>query len=227
MLGAVLLVIILMFVACSGGNNSKDQRNAQGKGAGSVTTTTPTPTVDDTSFAPAAPGGGSPSLPAPGDITSQQPTLGDGGNASSGNTGSNSQVTAGNGAVCADSEISAVPTPSVTTMARGTTITVRLTIKNISNRTCSRDVGADPQELYVDEGANKIWSSDNCGTSHGSDVRQFTPGAERQFSVTWNGRESTTCAAAQAAGPAPVAGQYALRLRVGTKLSDPVTLTIT
>jgi hypothetical protein len=229
-LGAVLLVVILLFVACSGGNGSKDQNRGLGKSSSAPTTqpSSATPT-DSPSFADAAPGGGGPSLPAPGDITSQ-PSLGDGtgsgSGASTGPDGTDANVIAPAGTTCADSEMSVVPVPSATTVKRGAAVTIRLTIKNISARTCSRDVGADPQEIYIDQGARKFWSSDTCGNAHGSDVRQFTPGAQREYSVTWNGRQSSVCSAALAAGPAPAAGQYAIRGRLGTKISNPVTLTI-
>jgi hypothetical protein len=57
-------------------------------------------------------------------------------------------------------------------------------------------------------------------------VLEFAPGAARTYTVTWNGRQSSKCEAALAAGPAPIPGQYELRGRVGTKISNPVTLTI-
>jgi hypothetical protein len=232
-LGAVLLVAILIFVACSGGDNGNDQKRglAPSSSAGAPVTTPSSAAPSGTpSFADAEPGGGGPSLPAPGDITSQQPSLGDGSangaGASTGPDGTNANANAPAGATCADSEMSVTPLPSATTVKRGATVTIRLTIKNISARTCSRDVGADPQEIYIDQGARKFWSSDTCSNTHGSDVRQFTPGAVRQYSVTWNGRQSTACSAALASGPAPAAGQYAIRGRLGTKISSPVTLTI-
>jgi hypothetical protein len=224
-LGAVLLVVILLFVACSGGDNSNDQRRGLGKNASAPASSPSDPAPSGTpSFADAVPGGG-PSLPAPSDLTSQQPSLGDS-NANGGPDGTNSNVTVPTGATCADTEMSVVPVPSSASAKRGTPVTIRLTIKNISTRACSRDVGADPQELYIDQGARKYWSSDTCGNTHGSDVRQFAPGAERTYTVTWNGRQSSKCEGALAAGPAPIPGQYEIRARLGTKISNPVTLTI-
>jgi hypothetical protein len=235
-LGAVLLVIILWFVACSGGDDGNDQKRGLGKNPPSASSqpSSAAPS-DDPSFADAAPGGGGPSLPAPGDLTSQQPSLGDGGadgagdgsGASTGPDGTNANVTAPTGTICADSELSVTPVPNATTVKQGAAVTIRILIKNISNRTCNRDVGADPQELYIDQGARKLWSSDTCSNRHGSDVRSFTPGAERVYTVTWNGRQATTCNGTVAAGPDPAAGQYAIRGRVGTKISNPVTLTVT
>ena len=43
------------------------------------------------------------------------------------------------------------------------------------NRTCTRDVGPDLQEIYIKQGARTIWSSDKCGLYKGSDPQPFTP----------------------------------------------------
>jgi hypothetical protein len=128
---------------------------------------------------------------------------------------------------CTDAEMSVTPVPSQTSFERGVTIELRFKIKNISDRTCSRDVGADPQELYIKLGAQKIWSSDTCGTARGSDVQSFPPNIEHEYRITWNGRQSTRCENGLANGPYPEPGEYQLFGRLGTKLSDPVKLTIT
>jgi hypothetical protein len=230
-LGALLLAVILLFVTCSGQNDKNTNRGQNTSSQSPIPAPSSSTPEDEPSFSDAKPGGG-PSLPAPGDL---QPTLGDGtanGNGASGapngqnQAGTNANVTAPAGATCADNEMSVVPAPAATTVRRGTPVIIRLTIKNISARTCSRDVGADPQEIYIDQGTRKYWSSDTCSTARSSDVRQFAPGAERQYSVTWNGRQSSKCTAGLAAGPAPPPGTYEVRGRLGTKVSEPVALTI-
>jgi hypothetical protein len=232
-LGALLLAVILLFVACSGRNDNNSTRGQNTSSQSPIPAPASSTPEEQPSFSDAKPGSG-PSLPAPGDLTSQQPTLGDGtaDGAASGApngqnpAGTNANVTAPTGATCADTEMSVIPAPASTTVRRGTPVVIHLTIKNISARTCSRDVGADPQEIYIDQGARKYWSSDTCSTARSSDVRQFAPGAERQYSVTWNGRQSSKCVGGQAAGPAPPPGQFEIRGRLGTKVSDPVSLTI-
>jgi len=236
-LGALLLGVIVLFVSCTGGDD-QDKRRGQGT---STQSPAPPPSAsaspeDEPSFSDAKPGGG-PSLPAPNDIDSNQPTLGDG--TANGTNGSGTPATPGQtgdgtnqnaaiptGDTCADTEMSVTPVPAASTIKRGTPVTIRLKIKNIGTRTCNRDVGADPQEIYLDQGARKYWSSDTCSNTHGSDVKQFTPGLEREYSVTWNGRQSSKCTAGLAAGPAPIPGQYEIRGRLGTKISNPVILTI-
>jgi hypothetical protein len=232
-LGALLLGVIVLFVSCSGGDDRNDRR---GQGASSQSPVTPPSASaspdDEPSFSDANPGSG-PSLPAPGDIDSNQPSLGDGTNGSGtvatpgqNGDGTNQNAAIPTGATCADTEMSVIPVPAASTVKRGTPVTIRLEIKNIGTRTCNRDVGADPQEIYLDQGARKYWSSDTCSNTHGSDVKQFTPGLEREYSVTWNGRQSSKCSAGLAAGPAPIPGQYEIRGRLGTKISSPVALTI-
>jgi hypothetical protein len=132
--------------------------------------------------------------------------------------------------VCTDAEISVKAVPAKTTIVAGTEVQITLLVKNISNRTCSRDVGADQQELRVVLGADKIWSSDDCDGPTGTDVRNFPPNHERSYNAVWNGESSTSCSTTTKRtpnGPAPIPGEYQLIGRVGTDLSDPIVLKIT
>jgi hypothetical protein len=230
-LGALLLVVVVLFVSCGG----EDNGNQRGTGASS-TPPTPAPASstpeDEPSFADPGPDGG-PSLPDPGQIQSQEAGTGTGtGNGAdpsagaNNQTGNNANVTAPAGSGCADTEVSVTPVPAATAVKRGTPVVIKLKIKNISNRACSRDLGAGAQELYIDQGARKYWSSDTCSTDRSTNLQRLQPGAEFEYTVTWNGRQSSKCTARLAAGPAPIAGQYEIRGRLGTKVSEPVVLTI-
>ncbi|MFC3992233.1 adhesin [Actinoplanes siamensis] len=231
-LGALLLGIIALFVACSHEDDSKPSTK-------SASTQYPTPAPGSTSAAApsgsaapdddlldAAPPGGQ-VYPDP--VQSQQPD-GDSGLLPNNNpataNGTNTNVGGQGGNACADNEISVTPVPSATTVKRGGALAITLRIKNIGSRTCTRDVGADPQELYLDQGAQKYWSSDKCSTTKGSDVQTFKPGDQREYNITWNGRQSTACSGGAASGPALQAGKYELRGRLDTILSNPVTVTI-
>jgi hypothetical protein len=237
-LGALLLVVILLFVSC-GGEGDDPQR---GKGTAASPTPAPTASTPDIepSFSDAKPGAG-PSLPDPDDLQPQDPE-GDGSNPSAGangdgtgtgtgtgaetDTGTNANVTAPTGTNCGDVEVSVTPVPAATSAKRGTPVGMKLKIKNISARACIRDLGAGAQELYLDQGARKYWSSDTCGTDRSANPQRLQPGAEYEYTVTWNGRQSSKCSGAQPAGPAPPQGQYELRARLGTKISEPVALAI-
>ncbi len=243
-LGALLLGVIVLFVSCSGG----DDDSKRGTGASSQAPILPpsassTP-EDDPSFIDPGPGAGNPSLPDPGDLTASgagtNPSAGAGANPSAGadadpgGDGDGTQDGTSDGNVpavasgtCTDAEMSVTPVPAATTVRRGVPLAIRLKIKNISARTCSRDVGADLQELYIGQGAGRVWSSDTCGTAKGSEVRSFPPNGEREYNVTWNGKQANKCTAGLASGTAPAAGQYELRGRLGAKVSAPVALVIT
>ena len=118
--------------------------------------------------------------------------------------------------------------PARVAAKRGQPVNLSLIIKNVSARTCARDVGADVQEIYIKQGAAKIWSSDVCAVAAGagSKVEQFQPGGQRTYYVTWNGRDSSRCSGGMAAGNFPVAGRYEVMGRLGAKVSNPVVVTL-
>lgn len=206
MLGAILLFLIVLMYSCAGSDKSGAAAQSSKSPSPAQPQSTPSVLTPETGAPPAS----EPPAPAPttaATTASAAPPARDG--------------------ECTDAEMSVTPVPSQTSAKRGATIDFRLKIKNVSNRTCSRDVGADLQELYVKLGARKIWSSDTCGTAKGSDVQSFTPGFEREYRVSWNGRDTTKCANGLASGPYPDPGEYQLFGRLGNKLSDPVKLTIT
>jgi hypothetical protein len=133
-------------------------------------------------------------------------------------------------AACTDSELRVTAKPSATTVTRGHDVVIYLLIKNISGRTCTRNIGPDLQELRIVLGAEKVWSSDDCGTAKGNNVKSFQPNLEVSFNVDWNGRTSTICSGTGSsrapAGPFPDPGRYQVLGRVGTDQSKAVTLTI-
>lgn len=131
---------------------------------------------------------------------------------------------------CTDAEIKVTAKPAQTTLKRGSDLLITLLIKNTSNRTCTRDVGADLQELRILKSTEKVWSSDDCGGPRGHEVRSFPPAHERSYTVVWNGHSSSACEKSIKRvpdGPVPPAGEYRLYARVGTAISASVTLKLT
>ena len=124
---------------------------------------------------------------------------------------------------CTDAEVSVAASPASTTVKQGVPLKITLKIKNISTRTCARDLGADVQELYIQQGAGKIWSSDTCDQLHGTVVRQLPPGIENAFYVNWDGK-ATAAGCDKRTWPAP--GAYQVVGRLGGKVSEPVNLQI-
>jgi hypothetical protein len=209
-LGAGLLFLIVVLYSCGGSGNSTAKQSAS-----------PTPTVESPSSPVLTPETGAPpadSGPPPPPADAPAPTT---------DTPSVSAPAPPAGSSCTDAEMSVTPVPSQTSAKRGATIDLQLKIKNISQRTCSRDVGPDPQEIYIKLGAQTVWSSDTCSISRGSRIESFTPGFERTYQVSWNGKDAGKCAEGVASGPTPNAGDYQVFGRLGAKRSDPVKLTIT
>ncbi|MFC0098198.1 hypothetical protein ACFFKH_11730 [Micromonospora marina] len=233
-LGAGLLFLIVLLYSCT-----VSDRNTGAPGTDPSPTGSAGPDPSDSVLTPQS---GSPS-PTPGDSGDGGANTG-GGNTGGGNTGggddgggANNGGGTGNGGAtgqpvsddgtCTDSELLVTPVAVPQTAQRGAVVTLRLKVKNVSTRTCSRDVGADLQELYIKAGAEKIWSSDTCGTGTGSDPQSFTPNFERSYELGWNGKRDNKCASGLANGEFAAIGEYQVFARVGTKISEPVKLTIT
>jgi hypothetical protein len=123
---------------------------------------------------------------------------------------------------CADAELNIIPVPDSASVKYGMPTKFNLRIRNVSARTCTRDVGADVQELYLQQNGAKVWSSD-CGGKRGNDVVTFPPGHEQSYYVNWDARGTTAeCAAGAPLQP----GAYQLFGRLGAKVGGPVTVTI-
>lgn len=199
-LGGLVCSVALLFYGCAGARSAgSPELDAVGTSAG-PTPTLQTPVTDEP-----------PATASP----SPDPAAGSGTPAGGQPTGP-----------CTDAELTvavAVEGNRVQ-LTSGSYVRIFLTIKNVSSRTCGRDVGPTQQEIRLMQGARTVWSSDHCATSTGSFIRTMAPGQElTEFNVTWNGRESTDCQNK----PVPAPGAYQLSGRVGTKWSDPVALTLT
>ncbi|KAB1944587.1 hypothetical protein F8271_08845 [Micromonospora sp. ALFpr18c] len=218
-LGAGLLFLIVLLYSCTGSGRSDGGRPKAG-GSPSASSAAPPgaggPVLTPQTGAPSVPASADPATTGPSpEITSNNPPPGTA-------AGSVDDGT------CTDAEISVTSVARPVSVQRGMVVDLQLKIKNVSERTCSRNVGADLQEIFIKSGAEKVWSSDTCGKVQGSDVQSFTPDFERSYQVGWNGRDTTRCDDnGLAAGPFPPAGTYQVLARVGTKLSAPVKLTIT
>jgi hypothetical protein len=202
-LGAVLLLVVLVAWGCATAGPSA---GASGGRAGSGATGVP---AKGTSPSPSV------SLPA---LLSGSPVP----------TGSaaapTTPVTTGPVPACADGELTVVPAVLGGKIQSGSYPRLSLTIGSTADHDCSRDIGADQQELRVMRGAARIWSSDDCDPTHGSYRTTFHPGAHVTYDLTWAGNTSAPgCKAARTTVPP---GAYQLLGRVGSKLSTAVAITI-
>ncbi|MEU4156068.1 adhesin [Actinoplanes sp. NPDC026670] len=224
-LGALLLGVIVVFVSCGGGDES-DPKKASSEASqypepNPKKSPTPAPSLEDS----ADPGVGQ-AYPDPNELLSQPPDDGETLPAPANSTAPVNNPPAGNGAACADAEMQLTPIPEDTSPQRGASTQIQLKIKNVGTRTCTRDLGASAQEIYIALGAQRVWSSDQCAAVKGNDVQTLAPGAEKTFEVTWNGKQSNQCTGSSASGPIPATGAYQLLGRLDTIVSTPVVLTV-
>jgi hypothetical protein len=120
-------------------------------------------------------------------------------------------------------------TAAAATVQRGQPVDVTIKIKNVSQRTCGRDIGADMQELRLLSGTTVIWSSDDCNANRGRSVQSFAPGKQVSYTLTWNGHRSRTGVGEKtcvAGAPTPEPAVYQLVARLDQKFSEPFTLRV-
>lgn len=219
-LGAGLLFLIVLLYSCT---RSGDTGTTTGAGS---TPSAPAAGEASPTAASPAPGSASPSGAADAPDSASGPSTEPGASSTPPADPPANPARVDDG-TCTDSEVQVTPVALPAEVRRGAPVDLSLKIKNRSQRTCNRDVGADVQELFIKSGAEKVWSSDTCGTGKGSDVQSFTPGFERSYQLTWNGMDASRCSQGVASGPNPPAGNYQVFARVGTKLSEPVKLVVT
>jgi len=202
--GGVLLIVVLMLWASCGGN-SPDSKKKTAAGASGSSPTTTTSAAEPTT-------------------TLQVPTTGDASSPATSAAAPPRPTIASTIPACADADLSLVAAPEQPVQFRGAYLKFTLKIKNISARDCVRDVGADFQELYLQVGALKMWSSDRCDAPHGSKPTTLKPSIEVSFDNTWNGKANANgCENRET----PPAGKYQLVGRLDTKLSEPVQVQLT
>jgi hypothetical protein len=203
---ALVAVIMILAYSCSGGDDPRKKPTAQPSASTSQT------------------GIGAGASPVPSVITPNPSDPSSGLPPNAGNTGTNTDVGA-TGETCTDGELAVVSAAESTSVRQGYPVKFFIRIKNVSTRTCVRDVGAQMQELYLEQGTEKQWSSDACGRQGGTaDVRQLQPNLELEYYQVWEGKSTAQGCASQ---PLLKVGTYQLRGRLGNKVSEPVTVTIT
>lgn len=98
---------------------------------------------------------------------------------------------------------------------------LRLVVANTSDQPCVRDLDAARQEIVVwsGDGAQRLWSSNDCSNASSVDLRTLVPGQPVVFSVRWAGRTSTPgCAEPRTVVPP---GAYRVMTRVDDVISAP------
>ena len=208
-LGVLLVVAMLLWASC-GGNSKDAKHNAANTAsntplAASSPTSTQTPSLGPTLLFPTTPGVTNSASATPG--TPLQPAPDPSGLLE-----------------CADANLSLIAEPKPATGPNGAYMVFYIKIKNTSGVPCKRDLGADHQELYLQSGTTKVWSSDVCNPAHGAETVTMAPNIEHSYNTTWNGKASNNgCDNRQPPG----IGKYELFARLDTKISEPVTVQLT
>ena len=126
---------------------------------------------------------------------------------------------------CADDALTVQVRTAAKRIPMGSSPAFYLTIGNDSAAACTRDIGADEQELAIRRDDRTVWSSDYCDANHGSDVRRFDPGVHVTYRLVWDGRSAGKgCRQARTMLPR---GSYELVGRVGSKHARPYPFTLT
>ena len=126
---------------------------------------------------------------------------------------------------CQDSVIRVKARSDKSTYTVDETPELKLTITNMGDVGCNRDVGPRANELEVTSGGYHVWSSDDCSASDASKIIVMKPGEKVSSTITWNGRLSEKGCLSEGAEAKP--GRYDVVGRNGAVDSDgdPFSLT--
>jgi hypothetical protein len=107
----------------------------------------------------------------------------------------------------------------------GSKPTLQLVVQNRSRVPCVRALDKNLQEIVLlDARGTRVWGSNDCFPSAGSDTRTLAAGAAVSLPLVWGGLSSEpTCTARRTL---PAAGDYVLRGRLDTKISPDTPITL-
>ena len=91
---------------------------------------------------------------------------------------------------CSDADTSIRVTVDRETTPVGEGVHIKMIVKNISSKTCKRDVGSGANEVTVISGPALIWSTDHCNPSTDKDLVELAPGQEWSVQVVWIGKQT-------------------------------------
>jgi hypothetical protein len=86
---------------------------------------------------------------------------------------------------CADSAIEVTVDADAETYPADRQPAFTFTVENVSDETCSRDVGQSANELRVTSGGAQVWSSDDCNPGGSADRTNLDPGDRFVQTVSW------------------------------------------
>jgi hypothetical protein len=126
---------------------------------------------------------------------------------------------------CLDSAIVVEASTDSTKYVVGETPQLTLTIGNIGEVSCLRDVGPKANELEITSGGYHVWSSDDCNASNKSKIAVLKPGEQVASSITWDGQ--STQKGCPGDGKAAKQGRYDLIARNSDVKSEKAKFSLT
>lgn len=122
---------------------------------------------------------------------------------------------------CEDAQLDVAAEVDRPEAAVGEHVGMRIVVANAGPLPCTKDIGRHVRELLVTtaDGATRLWSSNDCLATEGSEVRVLQPGERFDYGLRWPGTTSEPgCAAQGLLGP----GDYLVVAKVAGKASNPV-----
>ena len=124
---------------------------------------------------------------------------------------------------CSDADTSVRVEVDRETTTVGEGVHINMVVKNISAKTCKRDVGSGANEVTVISGPALIWSTDHCNPNTDKDLVELAPGQEWSVKVVWIGKQTSTgCKVTNMADP----GAYWAHGRNSSLNSDGVKFVV-
>lgn len=117
-------------------------------------------------------------------------------------------------ATCADASLQLTTSTDASAYPVGGAPKLTLSVKNSSVRACRRDLGSGAVELLVFSGADRVWSSDDCGSGKSVALTTLAPAGSQAVVLTWAGKRSKPGCSGSREQAKP--GTYRVVARVGT-----------
>ena len=126
---------------------------------------------------------------------------------------------------CPDSAIAVTAASAEKAYAIGSEPVFSMTIQNVGDAACLRDVGPKANSIEVTSGGIHVWSSDDCGASDKTKVVVLEPQEKVGTQITWNGVQSQKGCPADQAKAKP--GSYDVTGTNGKVTSEKVRFRLT
>ncbi|MDR6597734.1 hypothetical protein ACFFSW_18500 [Saccharothrix longispora] len=127
---------------------------------------------------------------------------------------------------CGDGQVSVVAEVDPPSTPAGQPVGFAIVVSNTGQLPCAKEIGRAVRELVVTtvDGATRLWSSNDCLATAGSEVRVMRPTERFTYGLRWSGTTSRPgCAEVGRLGP----GDYLLSAVVAGLVSDPVVFRLT